>query len=145
MKSCAISLEETYEALRTFEVLGIDKKTDISLPACHSVLETLGSSSSASKDLFYALKVNGILKCEINEEVFEVFICSIMFVAFSLKALPLLQRTCFNDWPWDLFFLLKGLVSSLHAAVSSTRLLLDFYHSIGSLVLIKVVNILEHH
>ncbi|KAG8640205.1 hypothetical protein MANES_13G035300v8 [Manihot esculenta] len=95
------SLEETYEALRTFEVLGIDKKTDISLPACHSVLETLGSSSSASKDLFYALKVNGILKCEINEEVFE------------------------------------GLVSSLHAAVSSTRLLLDFYHSIGSLVLIK--------
>ncbi|KAJ9169628.1 hypothetical protein P3X46_017795 [Hevea brasiliensis] len=95
------SLEETYEALRTFEVLGIDKKPDISLPACQSVLETLGSSSSASKDLFYALKVNGMLKCEINKEVFE------------------------------------GIVSKLQAAVSSANSLLDFYHSIGSLVLIK--------
>ncbi|KAF2292708.1 hypothetical protein GH714_027188 [Hevea brasiliensis] len=104
MKSYALSLEETYEALRTFEVLGIDKKPDISLPACQSVLETLGSSSSASKDLFYALKVNGMLKCEINKEVFE------------------------------------GIVSKLQAAVSSANSLLDFYHSIGSLVLIKALS-----
>ncbi|KAJ9176456.1 hypothetical protein P3X46_011765 [Hevea brasiliensis] len=95
------SLEETFEALRTFEVLGLDKKPDISLPSCRSVMETLGSSSSVSKDLFYALKVNGILKCEISEEVFE------------------------------------GVVSKIQAAVSSASLLLDFYHSIGSLVLIK--------
>lgn len=91
------SLEETYEALRTFKVLGIDQ----TVPACQSVLETLGSSSSASKDLFYALKVNGILKCEVNEEVFE------------------------------------SIISKLQAAVSSASSLLDFYHSIGSLVLIK--------
>ncbi|KAJ6405773.1 hypothetical protein OIU84_013687 [Salix udensis] len=65
------SLAETYEALRTFEVLGIDKKTDINTAACQSVLETLGSSSSALKDLFYALKVKGILKCEIRKDVFE--------------------------------------------------------------------------
>ncbi|KAF2286800.1 hypothetical protein GH714_030413 [Hevea brasiliensis] len=101
MISYAISLEETFEALRTFEVLGLDKKPDISLPACRSVMETLASSSSVSKDLFYALKVNGILKCEISEEVFE------------------------------------GVVSKIQAAVSSASLLLDFYHSIGSLVLIK--------
>ncbi|KAI5589879.1 hypothetical protein POPTR_005G226100v4 [Populus trichocarpa] len=65
------SVEETYEELRTFEVLGIDKRSDISTAACQSVSEILGSSSSTLKDLFYALKVNGILKCDIKEDVFE--------------------------------------------------------------------------
>ncbi|KAJ6928276.1 hypothetical protein NC652_012382 [Populus alba x Populus x berolinensis] len=32
----------------------------------------LGSSSSTLKGLFYALKVNGILKCDIKEDVFEI-------------------------------------------------------------------------
>ncbi|KDP26516.1 hypothetical protein JCGZ_17674 [Jatropha curcas] len=91
------SLEETYEALRTFEVLGIDK----SVAACQLVSESLKSSSSASKDLFFALKVNGILKCEINDGVYE------------------------------------GIISKLKSSVSSASSLLDFYHSIGSLVLIK--------
>ncbi|XP_061972194.1 dolichyl-diphosphooligosaccharide--protein glycosyltransferase subunit 2-like [Populus nigra] len=65
------SVQETYEELRTFEVLGIDKRSDISTAACQSVSEILGSSSSTLKDLFYALKVNGILKCDIKEDVFE--------------------------------------------------------------------------
>ncbi|KAF9686830.1 hypothetical protein SADUNF_Sadunf02G0030500 [Salix dunnii] len=95
------SLAETYEALRTFEVLGIDKKSDINTAACQSVLETLGSSSSALKDLFYALKVNGILKCEIKKDVFE------------------------------------GVTSRLQATVSSAGALLDFYYSVGGLVIIK--------
>uniref|UniRef100_A0A6N2KP07 Dolichyl-diphosphooligosaccharide--protein glycosyltransferase subunit 2 n=1 Tax=Salix viminalis TaxID=40686 RepID=A0A6N2KP07_SALVM len=95
------SLAETYEALRTFEVLGIDKKTDINTAACQSVLETLGSSSSALKDLFYALKVTGILKCEIRKDVFE------------------------------------GVTSRLQATVSSAGALLDFYYSVGGLVIIK--------
>lgn len=67
------SLEEAYEALRSFEILGIDKP-DIRGATCESVLEKLGSSSSAPKDLFYALKVNSILKCEVNKEVFEVLL-----------------------------------------------------------------------
>ncbi|KAJ6708883.1 DOLICHYL-DIPHOSPHOOLIGOSACCHARIDE--PROTEIN GLYCOSYLTRANSFERASE SUBUNIT 2 [Salix koriyanagi] len=95
------SLAETYEALKTFEVLGIDKKTDINTAACQSVLETLGSSSSALKDLFYALKVYGILKCEIKKDVFE------------------------------------GVTSRLQATVSSSGALLDFYYSVGGLVIIK--------
>ncbi|KAL3592852.1 hypothetical protein D5086_011492 [Populus alba] len=66
-----LNVEETYEELRTFEVLGIDKRSDISTAACQSVSEILGSSSSTLKDLFYALKVNGILKCDIKEDVFE--------------------------------------------------------------------------
>ncbi|KAJ7005984.1 dolichyl-diphosphooligosaccharide--protein glycosyltransferase subunit 2-like [Populus alba x Populus x berolinensis] len=95
------SLEETYEALRTFEVLGIDKKSDINTAACQSVLEILGSPSSALKDLFYALKVNGIVKCDIEKDVFEV------------------------------------VASRLQATVSGAGALLDFYYSVGGLVLVK--------
>lgn len=72
--SILTSLEEAYEALRSFEILGIDKKPDIKSITCHSVVETLGSSSSSPKDLFHALRVNGILKCEFKEELFEVFL-----------------------------------------------------------------------
>uniref|UniRef100_A0A5B7AM07 Dolichyl-diphosphooligosaccharide--protein glycosyltransferase subunit 2 n=1 Tax=Davidia involucrata TaxID=16924 RepID=A0A5B7AM07_DAVIN len=95
------SLEETYQALRTFEILGIEKKPDIRASTCPSVVDTLGSSSSSLKDLFYALKVNGLLKCEINEEVFA------------------------------------GIASRLKASINDVNTLLDFYYSIGSLVLIK--------
>ncbi|KAH9729320.1 Dolichyl-diphosphooligosaccharide--protein glycosyltransferase subunit 2 [Citrus sinensis] len=65
------SLEEAYEALRTFEVLGIEKTAELSKATCKSVLGTLESSSSTPKDLFYALGVNGILKCSSKEETFE--------------------------------------------------------------------------
>ncbi|KAK4493179.1 hypothetical protein RD792_017963 [Penstemon davidsonii] len=64
------SLEETYKALRTFEVLGIEKKSDIRTSACASVVDTLRSTSSVLKDVFEALRVNGILKCELNDEAF---------------------------------------------------------------------------
>ncbi|KAF8401909.1 hypothetical protein HHK36_012859 [Tetracentron sinense] len=95
------SLEETYEALRTFEILGIERKADISPATCPLIVENLGSSSSSPKDLFYALKVNGILKCDISAKFFE------------------------------------GIHSKLQAIVKDASSLLDFYYSIGSLVLIK--------
>lgn len=66
------SLEETYEALRTFEVLGIGKKPDVTATACRSISETLGLLTSTPKDLFYALKANSIVKCKINEKTSEV-------------------------------------------------------------------------
>ncbi|KAK7396442.1 hypothetical protein VNO78_17454 [Psophocarpus tetragonolobus] len=59
------SLEEAYEALRVFEILAIGNKPDVSATTCNKVVEILGSSSPV-KDLFYALKVNGILKCKVN-------------------------------------------------------------------------------
>ncbi|KAM1795633.1 hypothetical protein ACFX11_035958 [Malus domestica] len=65
------SLEEAYEALRSFEVLGINKKSDIRAATCQSVVDKLGSSSSTPKDLFFALKVNSILDCEVKNEVLE--------------------------------------------------------------------------
>ncbi|TKY52750.1 Dolichyl-diphosphooligosaccharide-protein glycosyltransferase subunit 2 [Spatholobus suberectus] len=69
--STPASLEDAYEALRVFEILGIEeKKAPVSTATCHRVLENLGSSSRL-KDLFYALKVNAILKCNVNEKVFK--------------------------------------------------------------------------
>ncbi|OIW01682.1 hypothetical protein TanjilG_19790 [Lupinus angustifolius] len=64
------SLEAAYEALRVFEVLGIEKKTHVSTTSCPKVLENLGSSSPL-KDLYYALKVNGILKCKVDAKVLK--------------------------------------------------------------------------
>ncbi|KAK6164447.1 hypothetical protein DH2020_001311 [Rehmannia glutinosa] len=95
------SLEETYEALKTCEVLGIEKKPDIRISACASVVDTLLSTSTAVKDLFHALRVNGILKCELNDEAFA------------------------------------GIESRLKDSLNNANSLLDFYYSIGGLVLIK--------
>ena len=67
-----ISLEEIYEALRTFQILGIEKKPDVTATACRSISEAIGSSSSTSKDLFYALKANSIAECKINEKASQV-------------------------------------------------------------------------
>ncbi|XP_027364039.1 dolichyl-diphosphooligosaccharide--protein glycosyltransferase subunit 2-like isoform X2 [Abrus precatorius] len=64
------SLEDAYEALRVFEILGIEKKPLASAETCQKVLENLRSSSPL-KDLFYALKVNGMLKCNVNGEVLK--------------------------------------------------------------------------
>ncbi|KAL2321062.1 hypothetical protein Fmac_030031 [Flemingia macrophylla] len=64
------SLEDAYEALRVFEILAIGNKLDVSAATCQKVVEILGSSSPV-KDLFYALKVNGILKCKVNGDVFK--------------------------------------------------------------------------
>ncbi|KAJ4899830.1 Dolichyl-diphosphooligosaccharide--protein glycosyltransferase subunit 2 [Raphanus sativus] len=63
------SLEEAYEALKALEILGIDKKSDPSSAGCENVVKVLASPSSALKDVFYALSVNGILKCKSGEDV----------------------------------------------------------------------------
>ncbi|XP_004495085.1 dolichyl-diphosphooligosaccharide--protein glycosyltransferase subunit 2-like isoform X2 [Cicer arietinum] len=65
------SLEDAYEALRVFEILAIEKKPPVTTDTCHTVLENLGSSSSPLKDLFYALKVSGILKCDVDGAVLK--------------------------------------------------------------------------
>ncbi|KEH42508.1 putative dolichyl-diphosphooligosaccharide--protein glycotransferase [Medicago truncatula] len=65
------SLEDSYEALRVFEILSIQKKPIVTKDTCQKVLENLGSSSSPLKDAFYALKVNGILKCKVDAAIFK--------------------------------------------------------------------------
>jgi len=55
-----------------FEILGLEeKKTHVSGDACQKVLENLDSASPL-KDLFYALKVNSIVKCNVNSNALKV-------------------------------------------------------------------------
>ncbi|KAL1539659.1 proteasome regulatory particle base subunit [Salvia divinorum] len=95
------SLEETYEALKTFKVLGIEKKHDIRTSSCASVADALKSTSSALKDFVDALRVNSILKCELNSEA------------------------------------VRGIQSKLKDSLNGANSLIDFYYSIGGLVLLK--------
>ncbi|GAB2252224.1 hypothetical protein Droror1_Dr00005071 [Drosera rotundifolia] len=99
------SLEEAYEALRTFEVLEVETNNYRSTQACQSVLDTLGSSSSDVKDIYYALRVQKILKC---------------------------------DAGWEN---VKDVTSKLQSTISGASSLSDFYFSVGSLVLIKELDI----
>ncbi|KAI3931621.1 hypothetical protein MKW92_039761 [Papaver armeniacum] len=63
------SLEEAYEALRTFQILGVEENTVSSTSTCPLVVKNLQSSSSP-KDLFYALKVNSFLNCKVEANTF---------------------------------------------------------------------------
>ncbi|KAK1426772.1 hypothetical protein QVD17_15452 [Tagetes erecta] len=95
------SLEEASEALRTFEVLGIEIKPELKDSTCKSVVDALSSASPNSKDLYHALRVSSVLKCEISEEA------------------------------------LTGVASRIKDSIKDAKTLLDFYYSIGGLVLIK--------
>lgn len=65
-----------------FEILGLEeKKTHVSGDACQKVLENLNSASSL-KDLFYALKVNNILKCDVNSNALKVLFLFLLAWAF---------------------------------------------------------------
>lgn len=66
------SLEATYEALATSEVLGIGAKSDVKDSTCKSVVDTLSSPTSTLKDLFFGLRVNSLLKCELSDAHFTV-------------------------------------------------------------------------
>ncbi|KAA3474927.1 dolichyl-diphosphooligosaccharide--protein glycosyltransferase subunit 2-like [Gossypium australe] len=82
------SLEETYEALRTFDVLGIEKKLDVTATACRLVSETVGSSSSTLKDLFYALKASSIVKCKINDKAYQGITTRLNVAVDGASSLP---------------------------------------------------------
>nr|CAD1828261.1 unnamed protein product [Ananas comosus var. bracteatus] len=65
------SLEETYEALRTFQILGVEKSAELSHETCLSVAEKVGSSSTPAKDLFYVLRITSILGCQIDASTYD--------------------------------------------------------------------------
>ncbi|PKI41131.1 hypothetical protein CRG98_038659, partial [Punica granatum] len=65
------SLEETSEALQSFDILGIERRTNVRGSTCSSAVEVLGSSSSPVKDVFYALKVSSLLKCDVRQSQLE--------------------------------------------------------------------------
>ncbi|KAK9757744.1 hypothetical protein RND81_01G183400 [Saponaria officinalis] len=64
------SLEESYEALRTFEILRIEN-VDISTTTRPLIEETVKSSYATLKDVYFALRSNQILKCSIDAESYK--------------------------------------------------------------------------
>lgn len=69
------SLEETYEALRTFQILRVGKISDIGPATCPVIIDKLTSPASSPKDLFDAIRVNSILECQIGSQTFKVPSC----------------------------------------------------------------------
>ncbi|XP_057844842.1 dolichyl-diphosphooligosaccharide--protein glycosyltransferase subunit 2 [Cryptomeria japonica] len=59
------SLEESYQAIRSFDVLGIEVQD--SPDTCFMAFQSQKASSATVKDIFYALKITEILKCSHDE------------------------------------------------------------------------------
>ncbi|OWM81502.1 hypothetical protein CDL15_Pgr007540 [Punica granatum] len=92
------SLEETSEALQSFDILGIERRTNVRGSTCSSAVEVLGSSSSPVKDVFYALKVSSLLKCDVRQSQLEA-------IASRLKSVPS-DASSLNDF----YYSIGGLV-----------------------------------
>jgi hypothetical protein len=66
-------LERTYEAVRTFQILGLEKYKSVTGKACKFAAEKLASpASSAAKDLFHAARISGVLGCSVDAGVYDV-------------------------------------------------------------------------
>jgi len=111
----------------------------VSATTCKQVVENLGSSSPV-KDLFYALKVNGILKCKVNADVFKVILYYGYLFMIRLR-FNVMAYEIYSVWKLMLQFayLVKDIAVRLKATVNDASTLVDMYYSIGSLVLIKVI------
>ncbi|XP_062207842.1 dolichyl-diphosphooligosaccharide--protein glycosyltransferase subunit 2 [Phragmites australis] len=65
-------LEKTYEAVRTFQILGLEKYKSLTGKACKFAAEKLASpASSAAKDLFHAVRISGVLGCSVDAGVYD--------------------------------------------------------------------------
>ncbi|CAE6207350.1 unnamed protein product [Arabidopsis arenosa] len=81
---------------RTLEILGIDKKSDLSSATCENVVKVLASPSSA-------LRVNGILKCKSGEDVPKVN-------SWTLSVSKLQARAKDAKLLLDFYYSVRGLV-----------------------------------
>ncbi|XP_015698304.1 dolichyl-diphosphooligosaccharide--protein glycosyltransferase subunit 2 [Oryza brachyantha] len=65
-------LETTYEAVRTFQILGVEKGKSLTGKACELAAEKLApSSSSPAKDLFHAVRISGVVGCSVDSSVYD--------------------------------------------------------------------------
>ena len=100
------SLEDTYQALRTFEILGIGKDLGISTSTCTLISETLKSTSASLKDVSFALKSNQILKCKVDGEDFKVIIPQEFLNFYKINLIRVLVVHCFlcrKNLNWTIF------------------------------------------
>ncbi|TVU36096.1 hypothetical protein EJB05_18011 [Eragrostis curvula] len=64
-------LESTYEAVRTFQILGVKDKS-LTGKVCKFAAEKLASpASSPAKDLFHAVRISGALGCSVDAGVYD--------------------------------------------------------------------------
>lgn len=67
------SLESTYEAVRTFQILGAEKDKSLTSKACKFAAEKLASpASSPAEDLFHAVRISSALGCSVNTGLYDV-------------------------------------------------------------------------
>jgi hypothetical protein len=67
------SLESTYEAARTFQILGVEKDKSLNGKVCKVAAEKLASpTSSPAKDLFHAVRISGAIGCSVDAGVYDV-------------------------------------------------------------------------
>jgi hypothetical protein len=67
------SLENTYEAARTFQILGVEKDKSLNGKVCKFAGEKLASpASSPAKDLFHAVRISGAIGCTVDAGVYDV-------------------------------------------------------------------------
>ncbi|XP_078154443.1 dolichyl-diphosphooligosaccharide--protein glycosyltransferase subunit 2-like [Carex rostrata] len=93
------SLEETYEALRTFQVLGVERSGDKTEGICKTVSEKLSLPDSTTKDIFHALKIKGILGCSTELVDFDGITSRLQYVINDASSLL------------ELYYSLGGLLS----------------------------------
>ncbi|KAL5222552.1 hypothetical protein ABZP36_027265 [Zizania latifolia] len=90
-------LERTYEAVRTFQILGVEKDKSLTCKLAATKLAPL--SSSPAKDLFHAVRISGVLRCGVDSSVYDD-------VAARLKAV--IKET---DSLLELYYSVGGLLS----------------------------------
>ncbi|CAN6485747.1 unnamed protein product [Victoria cruziana] len=116
--------QETYEALRTFQILGIEPNTETKQLSCHLLSETLDPSSAKIDELFYALKVKTLGHCEISSEILEGIKLRLQGTMKDARSLS------------DYYYAVGGLVSIKEHSHESNSLLADasgVFRSIKSL------------
>nr|CAB3479203.1 unnamed protein product [Digitaria exilis] len=81
-------LESTYEAVRTFQILGLDRYKSVTGKACEFAAEKLASpASSSAKDLFHAVRISGVLGCSVDAGVYDVVVARLKAVIKDTNSL----------------------------------------------------------
>ncbi|OQU88089.1 dolichyl-diphosphooligosaccharide--protein glycosyltransferase subunit 2 isoform X2 [Sorghum bicolor] len=80
-------LESTYEAVRTFQILGLENYKSLSGKACKFAAENLASPGSTAKDLFHAVRISGALGCGVDAGVYDGVVATLKAVIKDTNSL----------------------------------------------------------
>ncbi|CAD6228558.1 unnamed protein product [Miscanthus lutarioriparius] len=80
-------LESTYEAVRTFQILGLENYKSLSGKACKFAAENLASPGPTAKDLFHAVRISGVLRCGVDAGVYDGVVVTLKAVIKDTNSL----------------------------------------------------------